>query len=55
MRSFWLFRSDIKALEYYHEYKDLQTFKSKCHDYYLLLPLWLLENDYFDPLTTPGR
>lgn len=48
MRSFWLFRSDIKALEYYHEFKDLQTFKQKCHDYYLLLPLWLLENDYFD-------
>lgn len=48
MKSFWLFRSNIRHLEYYHEYKDLQTFKNKCHDYYLLLPLWLLENDYFD-------
>ena len=60
MRSFWLFRSDIKNLEYYHEFKDLQIFKKKCHDYYLLLPLWLLENDYFDEvviwrLTKPDR
>jgi glycosyltransferase involved in cell wall biosynthesis len=48
MRSFWLFRSDITHLEYYHNYKDLQTFEKKCHDYYLLLPLWLLKNSYFD-------
>lgn len=48
MRSFWLFRSDITHLEYYHEYKNLDIFEKKCHDYYLLLPLWLLKNDYFD-------
>ena len=48
MRSFWLFRTNLKHLEYYHQYKDLQTFKENCHDYYLLLPLWLLENDIFD-------
>jgi len=48
MRSFYMFRSDIFALEYYHEYKDLKTFEKKCHDYYLLLPLWLLKNDLFD-------
>lgn len=48
MRSFWLFRSNLRHLEYYHQYKDLQTFKENCHDYYLLLPLWLLENDIFD-------
>jgi len=48
MRSFWLFRSDITHLEYYHEYKQLDEFKKHCHDYYMLLPLWLLENDYFD-------
>jgi hypothetical protein len=35
-------------MEYYHEYKDLKTFKEKCHDYYMLFPLWCLENDYFD-------
>lgn len=45
MRRFWLFRSDIKHLEYYHKYKDLSTFKEKCHDYYLLMPLWMIEND----------
>lgn len=48
MKSFWLFRSDIKHLEYYHQFKDLKTFEKKCHDYYLLLPLWFLKNDYFD-------
>jgi len=48
MKSFWLFRSNIRALEYYHEYKDLKTFKENCHDYYMLLPLWLVEHDYFD-------
>lgn len=48
MRRFWLFRSDIRDLEYYHKFKDLQTFKSNCHDYYMLLPLWFLENNFFD-------
>jgi len=48
MRSFWLFRSNIRGLEYYHKYKDLEMFKRNCHDYYMLLPIWLLQNDYFD-------
>ncbi len=48
MRSFWLFRSNIKFLEYYHQYKSLKAFEKNCHDYYMLLPLWLLKNDYFD-------
>lgn len=48
MRRFWLFRSDILNLEYYHKFKDLKTFKEKCHDYYMLFPLWFLENNYFD-------
>lgn len=48
MRRFYLFRSNIRHLEYYHQYKELETFKQKCHDYYLLLPLWLLEQNYFD-------
>lgn len=48
MRSFWLFRSDLIDLEYYHQYKDLQTFEKNCHDYYMLLPLWLLRNNFFD-------
>jgi len=48
MRRFWLFRANILALEYYHEFKDLKTFKENCHDYYMLFPLWFLEKDYFD-------
>ena len=51
MRRLWLFRSNIRHLEYYHEYKDLETFEKKCHDYYMLFPLWLLQNDYFDEVT----
>lgn len=51
MRRFWLFRSNLKALEYYHKYKDLDLFIKNCHDYYMLLPLWLLQNDYFDEVT----
>lgn len=51
MRRFWLFRSNLIPLEYYHNYKDLQTFEKNCHDYYMLLPLWLLQHDYFDEVT----
>jgi hypothetical protein len=51
MRRFWLFRSNLRGLEYYHKYKTLKAFKNNCHDYYLLFPLWLLENDYFDEIT----
>ena len=48
MKRFWLFRSNLKIFEYYHQYKDLETFEKLCHDYYLLLPLWLLKENYFD-------
>ncbi len=48
MKSFWLFRSNIRALEYYHEFKDLETFEKKCHDFYMLFPIWLLRNNHFD-------
>lgn len=51
MRRFWLFRSNLIPLEYYHAYKDLETFEKNCHDYYMLLPLWLLQNDFFDEVT----
>ncbi len=50
MRRFYMFRSNIRNLEYYHKYKDLKTFKEKCHDYYMLFPLWLLEKDFFDEI-----
>jgi len=48
MKTLWFFRTDIKKLEYYHEFKDLETFKLKCHDFYLLQGIWFLENDVFD-------
>ena len=48
MNLFWLFRSNIKHLEYYHKYTTLEEFEKKCHDFYLLLPLWLLRNGYLD-------
>ena len=48
MKSFWLFRSNLKPLEYYHEYTEFYRFKTWCHDYYLLLPLWMVENNYYD-------
>jgi hypothetical protein len=48
MKSFWLFRSDIRNLEYYHEFKDLETFEKKCHDFYMLFPIWLLRQNHFD-------
>jgi hypothetical protein len=51
MRRFWLFRSNLTSLEYYHDFKDLETFIKKCHDYYMLFPLWLLQADYFDEVT----
>ena len=48
MKTFWLFRSNIKNLEYYHQYTDLDKFEKNCHDFYMLLPIWLLRNNYFD-------
>lgn len=48
MRIFWLFRSNIKHLEYYHKYNNLQDFEENCHDFYMLFPIWLLRNNHFD-------
>lgn len=48
MRIFWLFRSNIKHLEYYHKYDNLEEFENTCHDFYMLFPIWLLRNNYFD-------
>lgn len=48
MKRFYAFRSNITALEYYHKYKTLEEFEKKCHDFYLLFPIWLLKNNYFD-------
>ena len=48
MRIFWLFRSNLKSLEYYHKYETLEEFEANCHDYYMLLLIWLLKNDHMD-------
>lgn len=44
----WLFRSNLKNLEYYHNYKSLKEFKEKCHDFYLLQGIYFLENKICD-------
>jgi Glycosyl transferases group 1 len=48
MKRFWLFRSNLRHLEYYHKFRDLETFEENCHDFYMLFPIWLLRNNYFD-------
>lgn len=48
MKSFWLFRTNLRQLEYYHDYTNLEEFKQNCHDFYLLQGIWFLENDVFD-------
>jgi glycosyltransferase involved in cell wall biosynthesis len=48
MKRFYLLRSNIRYLEYYHKFQDLKTFENNCHDFYLLLPLQLLKEKYFD-------
>lgn len=47
-RIFWMFRTDLKNLEYYHLISDLETFEKECHDFYLLMPLFFLKNNDFD-------
>lgn len=48
MKDMWLFRSNIPKLENYHSFKTLVEFKEKCHDFYLLMGIWFLENKHFD-------
>jgi len=48
MNNFWLFRSNIKHLEYYHKYDNLEDFERNCHDFYMLFPIWLLREGHFD-------
>jgi len=44
LNSFWLFRTNLRLLEYYHSYNTLSEFESNCHDFYLLQGLWILRN-----------
>lgn len=46
--NFFLFRTNLKNFEYYHQFKDLNTFKNNCHDFYLLQGINFLENNLID-------
>jgi len=48
MKTFYLFRSDIRKLEYYHKYTTLEEFEKLCHDFYLLMPLEFLKMGVFN-------
>ena len=47
-RVLWIFRSNLRQLEYYHKFNEINEFKTNCHDFYLLMGLWYIENDIFD-------
>lgn len=51
MKRLWIFRSDIRALEYYHSYKDFDTFEQNCHDFYLMMGVEMLKMGEFDEVT----
>lgn len=44
MKVFWLFRTNLRQYEYYHSIDNLEQFKKQCHDFYLLMGIWMLEN-----------
>ena len=44
MKTFWLFRTNLRQYEYYHSIDNLEQFKKECHDFYLLMGIWMLEN-----------
>jgi hypothetical protein len=44
MKTFWLFRSNSKILEDYHQYDNLKDFENNLWDFYLFQTLWLLRN-----------
>jgi len=48
MRTFYIFRTNLKILENYHAYDDIISFKKNCWDFYLLMGLYYLEKGYFD-------
>ena len=47
-KDFWLFRTNLRPLEYYHQYKSLENFEKNCHDFYLLMGIWFLRNHIYD-------
>jgi len=48
MKTLYLFRSNLRHLEYYHKYNTYETFDANCHDFYLLFPLELLKMGKYD-------
>jgi hypothetical protein len=48
MKTFWLFRTNLRIKEYYHEFTTVEELKQKCHDFYLLQCIWFLENNVYD-------
>ncbi len=44
----WLFRSNLRELEPYHKYLNLEEFEKECHDFYILQLIWFLRNNKFD-------
>lgn len=47
MNTFWLFRSNLRNLEDYHQYDNLEDFENNNWDFYLSQGLWLLRNANF--------
>jgi len=48
MKTLYLFRSNLKSLEYYHSITDVDDFERNCHDFYLLMPFYFLKMGIFD-------
>ncbi len=46
--NFWLFRTDLKTLEDYHQYTDLENFEKNLWDFYLSQSLQLLRSTNFE-------
>jgi len=51
MKRLHLWRSDIRHLEYYHQYRDSKTFEEQCHDFYLMMGVEFLKMGKFDEVT----
>lgn len=48
---FWLFRSNLRNFEDYHQYSNLEDFENNNWDFYLGQCLWLLRNTKFEIVT----
>jgi len=60
VKRLWIFRSNIRDLEYYHHLKGSHNFKHECHDFYLQMGIHYLENGDFDEVVVwrlchPGK